>query len=85
MLVADGVQGVGHVFAQQLIIRAIDDAVAQCAMLSSCREVEAIQGVRPEVVAAITKATKNCLNDTQLSIGQRKKVQARLHHACNSH
>lgn len=36
--------------------------------------VDSIQGVRQEVIDAIDKARHNCLNDTNLSIGQRKKV-----------
>lgn len=40
-----------------------------------CRvAVDSLQGVRAEVVDAIAQATKNCLNDTNLSIAPRKKV-----------
>lgn len=46
-----------------------------------CRapNVESIQGVRQEVVDAISKATKNCLNDTSLDCAQRKKVSMSTH------
>jgi hypothetical protein len=38
------------------------------------RSIESVQGVRQEVVEAIALATKHCLNDTNLSVGTRKKV-----------
>uniref|UniRef100_A0A7S0S1R7 Phosphoribosylaminoimidazole-succinocarboxamide synthase, chloroplastic n=1 Tax=Chlamydomonas leiostraca TaxID=1034604 RepID=A0A7S0S1R7_9CHLO len=44
---------------------------------ASAPAVDSIKGVRPEVVDAISKATTNCLNDTNLSIGQRKKGKVR--------
>lgn len=39
--------------------------------------VDSIQGVRPEVVKAIAKATANCLNDTDLTCAPRKKGKVR--------
>jgi hypothetical protein len=44
----------------------------------SSRAVEALQGVRPEVMAAIEKAVPQCLNDTQLSMGKYKKVRIQI-------
>ncbi len=40
-----------------------------------CSMVEALQGVRPEVLSAIEQAVPQCLNDTKLSVGNYKKVR----------
>ncbi|KAL6760364.1 hypothetical protein V8C86DRAFT_2554027 [Haematococcus lacustris] len=44
---------------------------------ASAPTVDAIQGVRQDVVDAIAKAARNCLNDTDLSVAQRRKGKVR--------
>lgn len=49
-----------------------------------CRVIEAITGVREQVVNAISLATTNCLTDTDIGMGKKRVVSVGrfLSHAC---
>jgi len=63
--------------ARQTPVRGYRMRPVVCAAVAGPSNVESIKGVRPEVVDAINKAVNNCLTDTNLNIGVKRKGKVR--------